>query len=190
MTDRGRTIGLAISVTLNVVLICAIAAGLYMARQAWRDHMDRRGPPLFETARALPKADQARLRGEMRAAAHASRPEFHEARELRRKAAELAAAPTYDREAVLAALRAANAAEMRGRDRLNERLTAVFQDLSPEARTKLAPEFEHRPRGMRGRRGDHGDGGRPGDGKHDRSPAAEPAPAGTPATAPAATPGT
>ena len=184
MTDRGKSVGLAVSVTLNVVLICAIVAGLYMARQAWRDHMDRRGPPLFETARALPKADQARLRGQMRAAAHASRPEFHEAREMRRKAAELAAAPNYDREAVLAALRAANAAEMRGRDRLDERLATVFRELSPEARTKLAPEFEHRSRGPRG---DRGARGHTGDGKRGDSPAADPA---TRTTAPAVAPAT
>ena len=190
MTDRGKTIGLAVSVTLNVVLICAIVAGLYMARQAWRDRMDRRGPPLFETARTLPKADQDRLRGQMRDAARASKPEFHEARELRRKAARLAAAPTYDRAAVLAALRAANAAEMRGRDRLDERLSAVFERLSPQARKTLAPGFEHRSRGLRGRPGDRGDRGHRNEHKHERAPATPAQPATLPDTAPAAAPAT
>lgn len=190
MTERGKTIGLAVSITLNVVLICAIVAGLYMARQAWRDRMDRRGPPLFETARTLPKADQDRLRGQMRDAARASKPEFHEARELRRKAARLAAAPTYDRAAVLAALRAANAAEMRGRDRLDERLSAVFEGLSPQARKTLAPGFEHRSRGLRGRPGDGGDRGHRNEDKHDKAPATPAQPATLPDTAPAAAPAT
>jgi uncharacterized membrane protein len=180
MTERGKGIALAVSVTLNVVLVAAVVAGLWMAREAWRDRMEHRGPPLFEAARTLPRADQDRLRGDMRAAAGEARADFREARELRRKAAELAAAPNYDRDAVLQALRAANAAEMRGRGKLDDRLTTVFEGLSPQARKVLAPGFEHRSRGLR-------DGGR-GHGRHDHGegPPAAASPDAAPAAPPAA----
>lgn len=152
MSERGKGMALAISVILNVVLIGAIVAGLWMAREAWRDRLERRGPPLYVAARSLPKTEQDKLRNDMRAAALAARGDFHQARELRRKAAQLAAAPAYDRAAVLAALQGANAAEMRGRSKLDDRLTTVFQGLNPQARKTLAPGFEHRSRRLR----DHG----------------------------------
>jgi uncharacterized membrane protein len=179
MTESGKGVALAVSLTLNVVLIAAIVAGLWMAREAWRDRMEHRGPPLFEAARTLPKADQDKLRADMRAAAGDARADFHQARELRRKAAQLAAAPAYDRAAVLAALRAANAAEMRGRGKLDDRLTTVFQGLSPEARKVLAPGFEHRSRGIRDRdrgRDRHQRGESSSDGPPPADAAAEPAP--------------
>lgn len=179
MTDRSKGVALVISVILNVVLVCAIAAGLYMARQAWRDRPGRHGPPLFETARTLPRADQDRLRDQMRAAARASRPEFQQAREFRRKAAKLAAASTYDRAAVVAALRAANAAEFRGRDKLDERLASVLADLGPEARATLASQLEHRPHGPHGRRGRHGER------QGDHAPADPARPPAAPPAAPA-----
>lgn len=178
MTERGKGIALAVSITLNVVLIAAVVAGLWMAREAWRDRMDHRGPPLFEAARTLPKADQDRLRADMRAAAGEARADFREAKALRKKAADLAAATPYDRGAVLEALRGANAAEMRGRGKLDDRLTAVFQGLSPEARKVLAPGFEHRSRGLRDRnrgRDRHERGEGPG-------PAEAPPPEGAPDT--------
>ena len=161
MTERGKGIVLAVSVTLNVLLIAAVVAGLWMAREAWRDRVERRGPELFEIARTLPKADQDKLRGDMREAANAARNDFHQARDLRRKAARLAAEPTYDRDAVLGALREANAAEMRGRGKLDDRLTTLFQTLSPEARKLLAPGLEHRSRGLRDRRTRRGHDGNP-----------------------------
>jgi len=151
MSERGKGIALAVSVILNVVLIAAVVAGLWMAREAWRDRLERRGPPLFVAARTLPKADQDKLRDDMREAALAARGDFRQARELRRKAAQLAAAPTYDRAAVLAALQGANAAEVRGRGKLDDRLTTVFQALSPQARATLAPGLEHHSRRLRDR---------------------------------------
>lgn len=151
MNERGKGLALAVSVILNVVLIAAVVAGLWMAREAWRDRVERRGPPLYVAARSLPKADQDKLRNDMREAALSARGDFRQAREQRRKAAELAAAPSYDRVAVLAALRAANAAEMRGRGKLDDRLTTLFDSLSPQARKTLAPGFEHHSRRLRER---------------------------------------
>lgn len=146
MTERGKGLALAISVTLNVVLIAAVAAGLWMARQAWRERMERHGPDLFQAARTLPQADQDKLRADMREAALSARADFHAARDLRRKAAQAAAGASYDRAVVLQTLREANAAEMRGRGKLDERLTAVLATLSPQARRTLAPGLEHRSR--------------------------------------------
>jgi uncharacterized membrane protein len=156
MTEGQKTIALAVSITLNVVLMAAVAGGLFLAQRAWKERVDRAGAPLFESARTLPQEDQDRLKSQMRTAAKAARPEFRKSRELRRRAAELAAAPTFDRAAVLAALRDANATEMRARGRLDDSLTSVFNGLSAEERKALAPAFEHRSRGMRGRRGDRG----------------------------------
>jgi uncharacterized membrane protein len=171
MTERGRGVALAVSITLNVVLIAAIVAGLWMARQAWRDRIGRRPPELYQAASALPGPDQANLRDDMRDAARTARSDFREARALRRKAAELAAAPAYDRVAVLSALRESNAAEMRGRAKLDERLTGVFAQLSPHERKVLAPSLEHRSRGLRSSRGRDRQRG-----EHERSehPGAEP----------------
>jgi uncharacterized membrane protein len=151
----GRNVALALSVTLNVVLIAAIVAGLWMAREAWRDRGDRHGPDLFEAASTLPGAEQDKLRDDMRDAAHAARADFHQARDLRRQAAAAAAAQPYDRGAVLQALRQANAAEMRGRGKLDERLTTVFETLSPRARKTLAPGLEHRSRRLHSRSDRH-----------------------------------
>lgn len=153
MSEQTKTIALAVSVTLNVVLIAAVVGGLYFAKQAWKERGDRGAAPLFETARALPQEDQDRLREGMRAAARTARPEFRASREHRKRAAELAAAPAYDRTAVLNALSQANAAEMRARTTLDNQLTSQFAGLGPEERKTLAPVLERRSRGMRGRRG-------------------------------------
>jgi len=151
MTPGQKSIALAVSITLNVVLIAAVLGGLYFARQAWRERAER--GHLFQSARELPDADQARLRDQMRLAGREARPQFRLAREHRRKAADLAAAPTYDRAAVLKALTDANAAEMRGRAVLDEQLTEALAGFDTEARRKLAPSLEFRSRGLRGRRG-------------------------------------
>lgn len=151
MTPGQKSIALAVSITLNVVLIAAVIGGLYFARQAWRERAER--GHLFQTARELPDADQTQLRDRMREAGREARPQFRLAREHRRKAAELAAAPTYDRAGVLKELSQGNAAEMRGRAILDEKLTTAFGEMNAESRRKLAPSLEFRSRGMRGRRG-------------------------------------
>ena len=151
MTEGQKSIALAVSVTLNVVLIAAIAGGLFFARQAWKERAER--TPLFQIARTLPAADETLLRDQMRAAGREARPVFRVSREHRRKAAALAAAPAYDRAKVLNELVLANSAEMRARAILDNQLTSALAGLSPESRKKMAPVLEHRSRGMRGRRG-------------------------------------
>lgn len=151
MTPGQKSIALAVSVTLNVVLIAAVAGGLYFARQAWKERAER--APLFHAARELPQADQDRLRDQMRAAGREARPQFRLARQHRKKAAELAAATAYDRTRVLNELSQANAAEMRGRTILDNQLVSALAGMSAQSRQTLAPSLEHRSRGMRGRRG-------------------------------------
>lgn len=167
MTERQKAIALAISVTLNVVLIAAVAGGLYFAQRTFKDRIDRAGGSLFEIAKTLPQAEQDRLRESMRGAADQAKPEFRASREHRKKAARLAASPAFDRNAVLDELSRANAAEMRGRGTLDNQLTTAMAALSPESRAKLAPVLEHRSRGLRGKR----------DRKRDRGPDGPPPPA-------------
>lgn len=171
MTERQKGIALAVSVTLNVVLIAAVAGGLYFAQRTFKERIDRAGGSLFEIAKTLPQAEQDALRGSMRAAAERARPEFRVSRDHRRKAAQLAAAPAYDRTAVLDELSRANAAEMRGRATLDNQLTSAMAGLSPESRKKLAPVLEHRSRGMRPRRGDRNRGRDRGDRPQGPNPA-------------------
>lgn len=149
MSSRLMKIGLAVSLVLNLFLVGALAAGYLVSQRALHERGPGRAPPLFTAARSLPQAEQDRLRADMIAAARDAKPYFREARQSRREAVALAQAPTYDREAVRAALARSNASEVAGRTRLDARLTEIMSSMSPEARKALAPALG---RGLRGPR--------------------------------------
>lgn len=164
---KNAKLWLAVSLAVNVFLIGALAAGLWFTGKAVDDR--RRGSPLFVAAQTLSEADQAILREDMHVAAREARPNFRAAREARRRAVQLAAAPEYDAAATLAALREASAAEARGKDVLDTHLTQVLTRITPEARKTISPALEHSRRG-KGRHKDRGD----------RGPDGPPPPAGPP----------
>lgn len=170
---RGVKLWLALSLALNLFLLGALAAGALFAHRALEDR--RRAPPLFVAARSLPAPAEQVVRERLRAAAGDARSDFRAAREARRHAAELAGAADYDREATLAALRQAAAAEMRGRDKLDSRLTEIFADLEPGARKAMAPSLARPMRGPG--RGRHGGRGRRGGDDRDRGSASANGPA-------------
>ncbi len=142
---KGVKLWLALSLALNLFLLGALVAGGVLAQRAFEDR--RRGPPLFLAARQLPDSSEELLRQRMRDAARDARVDFRAAREARRRASELAAAPSYHRAATLAALQEAAAAETRGRAKLDSRLTEIFSELDPEARKALAPSLARPMRG-------------------------------------------
>lgn len=156
MTSRALKIGFGVSLALNLFLIGALVAGLIVGQRELKARGFMRHPPLFVAARALPDAEQQRLREQMRAAVDTARPDFRAARDARREAVELAAAEPYDAAAVRAALARSNAAEVAGRAKLDARLTELMEGMTPEARKALAPSLGRGLRGPRGGRGGRG----------------------------------
>ncbi|MBS0295459.1 MAG: periplasmic heavy metal sensor [Proteobacteria bacterium] len=160
---------LGISLVLNVFLLGAAASAVVFGKRWMHEHRELGQPsPLTIAARSLDPAAHETLKTKMRAEALVVRPDLLAAREARRQAAELAAAPTFDRAAVAAKLAEARTDETRARVALEGTLLDVMQSLTPDQRAKLAPALKGRPP----KPPRHGRGG------HDGAP---PAPASPPA---------
>jgi uncharacterized membrane protein len=143
---NGAKIALAISLVLNLFLIGAgVSAFVFRERLLHDLHGLRPPTPLNVAARALDPDVRAKLRDAMRSAALTAKPDFVAAREARMKAAELAAAPTYDRAAVKAELVEARNSETHGRGLLDDRLLDFMGTLPPDQRAKLAEALKGRP---------------------------------------------
>jgi uncharacterized membrane protein len=144
---KGLKVALAISVLMNVFLIgAAVSAIVFRERLLGDQHWFRSPPtPLNVAAHALEPDVRARLHDAMRTEALAAKPDFVAARQARLKAAELAAAPRFDRAAVKAELDLARQAEARGRGRLEDRLLDFMGGLSVDQRAKLAAALKGRP---------------------------------------------
>jgi uncharacterized membrane protein len=150
MSSRTLKVALIASLVLNLFLIGAgISAGI-MLRQTLRDRT--LATPLFVAARTLDPQTQARLRDHMRANALKAAPDFMEAREARRKAAALAAAPNFDQNAVMAELERADKAADRGRDKLQGAVLSFMKDLPAADRATLAPALKGRDPWRRSRK--------------------------------------
>lgn len=170
MTPKAWKIALAASVALNVFgLAGGVAAWVAHEKTAARDARLAPAPggqPSFtQMMEALDPAVRERVRGSLRTAAKAAKPDFQQARELRQKAIALAAAPTGDVAEVARLLEESRAAELRGRARIEENAAPLFATLGPADRQTLSVILKRR---------NHRDGqpARP----------AEPAPAVAPAT--------
>ena len=153
--SRGWKIALGLSVALNLFFVGLVVAAVVIGPRAIRERLGG-GPPLFVAAEQLPEAERAVLKARLKAAARGARPDFNAAREARRRTVALASAPTYDRDAVLAAMKTAREAELRGRTRFETGLVDALADLDKPSRQKLAPSLVRPPRGGRG----HGRGDR------------------------------
>ena len=104
MTDRQLKLLLAASLVVNIFLIgIGIGVGVMGARML-RDRMQARAPAVWQAAQALPQEDRQLLRRMLRERAERAAPYVRAAREARREAAQLIAAPKYDAAAVAAAL--------------------------------------------------------------------------------------
>lgn len=167
MSPRSLKIALAASVALNLF---AVAAGVTVWTGVQRHEAkvaEMRAPaqrgPLREILTRMDPAVQDRVRDSLRASARAAKPDFEAAGAARRRAVELAAAPTLDAAALKAALDDSRAAELRGRARLEADTVALLQTLEPADRAALSK--------LLNRRGGRGDGpkGGGGEGKPDRA---------------------
>lgn len=163
---------LAISVAINLFAAAALVTVTVGRDRVERRVEDQQRPgresPLRAVLAGMDAEAHDEVRGRLREAALAARPDFEAARAARRQAIELAGRPDFDVAAVRALLEQSRVAEMRGRTRLEGNAVAILADLEPEDRKALAVILaRHGPRGPRVR---------------DHEASAEAAPRETPAT--------
>ncbi|MDO1558142.1 periplasmic heavy metal sensor [Brevundimonas sp. 2R-24] len=157
MSSRTLKIVIAVSVGLNLFLLGVLAAGAVMGLRLAREPAGppRRPAAVMEILSTLPEADQERVREAFHGALLRARPQFVEARRAHRRAVEAAQAEPYDRAAVLTELATAHRHEMAAREGIEQDMTQVLGELSPEGRRVIAPVLlrdprrNHRPHMMR-----------------------------------------
>lgn len=142
MSKRALMIALAASLALNVF---AVAAGVtvWINREAAEERIEetrsgRERVPLMEVIDTIDPARRDAVRAELRAAALAARPDFHEARDARREAIALVESEDFEPAAVSALLEQSRASELRGRARLEVEAVRILSGLSPEDRARMS----------------------------------------------------
>lgn len=165
MSTRGLKIALAVLVLVNVFALAALGTTLVTLNRMEsrieaepRSGGERRSPR--QMLRDLDPETRERVTAALRASALAARPDFEEARRLRREALVGVTAPDFDPAVVSAALERSRAAELRGRKRIEDDALALMATLAPEDRARLAPILTRSGRGRRDR-GDRGPDGPP-----------------------------
>lgn len=158
MTTRTLKILLAASVALNLFAATAfLTVAVTRPKVEERVEQQRRPggrPPAWEVVQSVDPEVQQTVRAAMRASALAARPDFEEARTLRRQAVQAVTEPDYDAAAVRSLLERSRTAELRGRARLEDDSLALFETLTPADRAALAPILSRNgPRGRGGGRG-------------------------------------
>lgn len=153
-----------LAIVLGVALAVSVAVNLFAATAAYttlrgqdrieqhrgdRDRNERRGSSRELVANLSPGV-QSRVRQSLHDAGMAARPDFQQARELRRQAVTAAATEPFDTAHVEALLEQSLAAEVRGRSRLEAATLPIFASLDPADRAAFAPIF-NRGKGGSGR---------------------------------------
>lgn len=153
-------------IALGVALAASVAGNLFAATAAYtafagqerveprmenRDQGEGRKSPR-ELVAALQPDVQDRVRQALRQAGMAARPDFQQARELRRQAMAAAAAEAYDPARVEALLDQSRAAELRGRQRLEADALVILGTLTPTDRAAFSRILDNRGKGGGGRR--------------------------------------
>lgn len=159
MSARGLKIALVALVLVNVFALAALATSLIQLNRVearleveHRPNGERRSPR--QMLRDLDPETRRRVEEALRASALAAKPDFEEARRLRREAVTAVSAADFDAAAVRALLSGSRAAELRGRERLEEDSLALMATLEPEDRARLAPLLSRSGRSRGGGRGD------------------------------------
>lgn len=155
MTKTGWKIALAASVALNVFGLAGAGAAWVahekdLARNAAMPPPSGGQPSFTEIMDGLDPAVRERVRSTLRASAKAAKPDFQQAREVRLRAIALAASPTGDVAEIARLLDESRAAEIRGRQRMEQGAVPVFATLGPSDRQALSVILK--------RRGGHRDG--------------------------------
>ncbi|HSH98281.1 MAG: periplasmic heavy metal sensor [Methylophilaceae bacterium] len=130
---------LTASLILNLFLISGIAAGayrLFLSDHAVFGNQTARG--LRFAADDLPAERQHMYRKVLREARRDARPLIKSGQDARSEVRSLLAAPTFDREAVTAALNKTHEADMALRIRIEQSLLDFVEVLSPEERATFA----------------------------------------------------
>lgn len=154
MSPRALKIGLAISVAINVLVICAVVAAGFVVSARWpQERHDGRRHGAMAIVGALGPEQEQQVRERLRAAALEARPDFRAAREARREAIALAQAEPMDAAAVTAALARSREAEQRARTRLEAGMVEALAGLDAEGRRQLAPLLARRGPEVRRRHG-------------------------------------
>jgi len=158
MSARGLKIALVALVLVNVFALAALGTTLVQLNRVEtrleaevdaRPNGERRSPRRM--MRELDPEVRERVGEALRASALAARPDFEEARRLRRQAVEAVAAEGFDQTAVADLLERSRAAELRGRERLEADSLALMATLEPADRARLAPMLARSGRGRGGR---------------------------------------
>ena len=133
---------LAVSVAVNVFAATAAYTALSGQDRIERRIDDRaredRRPPTRELVSALSPDVRDRVRQALRQAGMAARPDFQQSRELRRQAIAAAAAEPYDAARVGAFLDQSRAAEVRGRERMEDDALVILGTLEPADRVAFS----------------------------------------------------
>lgn len=140
MSPKTLKIALGLSMGLNLFLAAAIGAAVLVGPGG----PPPRGSAVIDAAMRLDPPVRDRFLKAMRASLQAARPDLETARRLRRRAADLAGAETFDRAAMDALLAQARASELKGRRRLEEDLSRALADLAPRDRKAMAPALRER----------------------------------------------
>lgn len=152
MTNRGWKIALAASVALNVFgLAGGVAAWVAhektQARNAALPSPSGSQPSFTEIMDGLSPGVRERVRSTLRASAKAAKPDFQQGREARLKAIALAASPTGDVAEIALLLDQSRAAEIRGRQRMEQNAVPLFATLAPADRQALSVILKRRGHG-------------------------------------------
>ncbi len=155
-----------LAIVLGVALAASVAVNLFAATAAYtvltgqdrieqrmdgKDREDQRPSPR-ELVQTLDPEARGRVRQALQEAGLAARPDFQQARELRRQAVAAAAAESYDPVRVGALLDQSRAAELRGRQRLEADALTILGTLSPADRVAFS-RILHRGKGGGGGHG-------------------------------------
>ncbi|HWE45127.1 MAG TPA: periplasmic heavy metal sensor [Caulobacteraceae bacterium] len=143
--SRGLKILLALSILLNVFLVCADAAAFLKWRRLIDEGTLRQPTQLAIAARTLDPKVHADLRNFMRARSGSIRTDFDAARQDRIQAAALASKPTFDRAAVSALLAKARGEEATGHAKSDDAVLDYMVNMTPDQRAKLAQGLKARP---------------------------------------------
>lgn len=148
-------------IVLGVALAVSVAVNLFAATAAWtalngqqrieqrmegRGHDDHR-PSTSELLESLTPETRDRVRQALRAAGMAARPDFQQARELRRQAVAAAAAEPYDQARVAELLSQSRAAERSGREKLEADALTILGTLSPADRAAFSRILNNKKKG-------------------------------------------
>ncbi|MFC5346020.1 periplasmic heavy metal sensor [Brevundimonas staleyi] len=156
-------------IVLGAALAVSVAVNLFAATAAWtalsgqqriEQRMDGKGPDdqrpsTHELLESLTPETRDRVRQALRAAGLAARPDFQQARELRRQAVAAAAVEPYDQARVAELLSQSRAAERSGRERLEAEALTILGALTPPERAIFSRILNSKRGGGGGGGGDH-----------------------------------